>query len=38
MRSPCYPSRAMTKHELPTPALLVDLDRFERNVARWPTT
>jgi D-serine deaminase-like pyridoxal phosphate-dependent protein len=24
----------MTKHELPTPALLVDLDRFERNVRK----
>ena len=24
----------MTRHDLPTPALLLDLDRFERNLAR----
>ena len=27
-------TKRMTKHELPTPALLVDLDRFERNVRK----
>src|SRR6185503_20239576 len=29
--------RPMTRDEIPTPALLLDLDRFERNIARMAT-
>src|SRR5262249_30375546 len=32
--TPWYPLPAMTRDELPTPALLLDLDRFDRNVAK----
>src|SRR6185503_409202 len=33
----CYAPRPMTRDEIPTPALLLDLDRFERNIARMAT-
>src|SRR5215469_3636364 len=31
---PWYPQRAMTRAEIPTPALVLDLDRFERNLQK----
>lgn len=38
MRGPCgtlwYSARAMTRDEIPTPALVLDLSRFERNLKR----